>query len=95
MSELRRTPMYRVNWRPNLLLGGERELVLITALACGGLAVSGMNLVSAVTGGGVWLVCIGLFRLMAKADPHMTQVYLRQLTHQRFYPARSRPWRRD
>lgn len=95
MSELRHIPVYRVLYRPNLFLGGERELVLITAIACGGVAVAGMNIVSAVVGAAVWLTCIGLFRLMAKADPYMTKVYRRQLVLQQYYPARSRPYRRD
>jgi type IV secretion system protein VirB3 len=95
VNGLRQTMLYRVLYRPNLILGGERELVLFTALVCGGLAVSGMNLVSAVAGAGVWMVCLGLFRLMAKADPYMTKIYLRYLRINRYYPARSRPWRRD
>ena len=95
MSDLRRTPLHRALHRPNLFLGGERELVLITAIACAGVAVSGMNLVSAVVGGGVWLVCIGLFRAMAKTDPYMMKVYLRQLAYRPYYPARSRPFRTE
>ena len=79
MSTLRRTPLHRALYRPNLILGGERELVLITAIICSGVAVSGLNLVSMGVGLTVWLIAIGLLQMMAKADPHMSKVYLRQL----------------
>jgi type IV secretion system protein TrbD len=95
MSELRRTPVYRALYRPNLFLGGERELVLITAIVCGGVAASGVNIVAAGVALLVWLFSIGIFRMMAKADPYMSKVYLRQLQYRPYYPARSRPFRRD
>ena len=95
MSELRRTTVYRALYRPNLFLGGERELVLITAIVCGGVAASGVNIVAAGIGLMVWLFSIGIFRMMAKADPYMSKVYLRQLQYRPYYPARSRPFRRD
>jgi hypothetical protein len=34
-------------------------------------------------------------RKMAKADPLMRHVYLRQLRYARYYPARGRPWREN
>jgi type IV secretion system protein TrbD len=93
MSELRRTALHRALHRANLLLGGERELVLITAIICGGLAVSALNLVASAIGGSVWLIAIGLLRMMAKADPQMSRIYLRQLHYRPYYPPRSRPAR--
>ena len=95
MSALRRTPLHRALYRPNLILGGERELVLITAIICGGVAVSGLNLVSAAIGVAVWLIAIALLRMMAKADPHMSKVYLRHLRFAAYYPPRSRPFRKE
>jgi type IV secretory pathway TrbD component len=94
MSGLRRTPLHRALYRPNLILGGERELVLITAIICGGVAVSGLNLVSFAIGVAVWLIAIALLRMMAKADPHMSKVYLRNLRFAAYYPPRSRPFRK-
>jgi type IV secretion system protein VirB3 len=93
MAELRQTPLYRALHRPNLFLGGERELVLVTAIVCGGVAVSALNLVATAIGVGVWLVVIALLRLMAKADPQMSRVYLRQIGYRPYYPPRSRPER--
>ena len=93
MAELRQTPLYRALHRPNLFLGGERELVLVTAIVCGGVAVSALNLVATTIGVGVCLVVIALLRLMAKADPQMSRVYLRQIGYRPYYPPRSRPER--
>jgi type IV secretion system protein VirB3 len=95
MGELRRTALYRALHRPNLFLGGERELVMMTAIICAGLAVSSLNLIAIGVGAGLWLVLIGVFRMMAKADPYMSKVYLRQLKHGPYFPARSRASRPD
>jgi type IV secretory pathway TrbD component len=92
---LRRLAFHRVLHRPALFLGGEREPVLLTAVIAGGVAVSGMNAVSFLAGAVLWFASIPLFRWMAKADPRMTKIYLRQLQYRGYYPARSRPWRRD
>jgi type IV secretory pathway TrbD component len=89
MTELRRTSIHRALHRPNLVMGGERELVLVTAIVCAGVAVSALNAVAIAAGLGVWLVFIGLFRMMAKADPYMSKVYWRQLAYGPHYPARS------
>jgi type IV secretion system protein TrbD len=44
---LRRTPIYRALHRPNLFFGGERELVLITAILCAGVGVSSLTIFGA------------------------------------------------
>ena len=95
MSELRRTAIHRALYRPNLFLGGEREPVMITAVVCAGLPVTSLNLVAAAIGLTLWLLLTGIFRMMAKADPFMTRVYLRQLQYAGYYPARSRASRPD
>jgi type IV secretion system protein VirB3 len=95
MSGLRRTPLYRALHRQNLLLGGEREPVLASAIACAGLPAASSNLVALTVGVSLWLFLIGVLRMMAKADPMMSQVYLRQLNHPAYFPARSRPSRND
>jgi type IV secretion system protein VirB3 len=95
MSGLRRTPLYRALHRQNLLLGGEREPVLACAIACAGLPAASSNLVALTVGVVLWLFLIGVLRMMAKADPMMSQVYLRQLNNAAYFPARSRPSRND
>jgi type IV secretion system protein VirB3 len=95
MGELRRTAIHRALYRPNLFLGGERELVMITAVVCTGLPVSSLNLIAAVVGLGLWILLTGIFRMMAKADPYMSRIYRRQLQYAGYYPARSRASRLD
>jgi type IV secretion system protein VirB3 len=90
---LRHLPFHRVLHRPSLFLGGEREPALMTLIIAGGLAVAGMNTVSFLVGGALWFSAIPTLRWMAKADPQMTKVYLRQLRYRGYYPARSRPFR--
>jgi hypothetical protein len=46
MSDLRHTAFHRALHRPNLFLGGERELVMTTALLAGGLAIAAQNWVA-------------------------------------------------
>ncbi|HEY2616720.1 MAG TPA: conjugal transfer protein TrbD [Acetobacteraceae bacterium] len=92
---LRHLPFHRVLHRPSLFLGGEREPALMTLIVAGGLAVAGMNTVSFLVGGALWFSAIPALRWMAKADPQMTKVYLRQLKYRGYYPARSRPFRTE
>jgi type IV secretion system protein VirB3 len=93
MSGLRRTTFHRALHRPNLMLGGERELVLFTALLAGGLAVAAQNWVATGISLLLWFVGIAFLRMMAKADPYMSRIYLRQLRYQGYYAPRSRPFR--
>jgi len=93
MTELQRTPLFRALYRPQMILGGERELVLLSLVLCVGLGVTSQNMVGILVSTGVWVVVIALLRLMGKADPLMSKVYLRHLQYQHYYPARSTPWR--
>jgi type IV secretion system protein VirB3 len=92
---LRLTPIHRALHRPNLILGGEREPVLIIAIVCAGVVVSALNLVAIGIGGLVWLTAALFLRMMAKADPYMSKIYLRQLRFPAYLPARSRISRKD
>ncbi len=93
MSEpLRRTSICRALHRPALLLGAERELMLLTLLALGGLAVCAANLVAIGVCIILWLIVSQFLREMAKADPRLSRIYLRHLRHAHYYPARSRPF---
>jgi type IV secretory pathway TrbD component len=92
---LRRTPFYRVLYRPPLILGGEREPVLVTLVIAVGLVMSGLNFVSFATAAILWFGGIAAFRIMAKHDPYMTSVYRRQLAYRAHYAPRSRPARTE
>lgn len=88
-NQLRRTVLHRALHRPNLLMGGERELVMFSMLISGGLIASALNLPSLIVGSVIWGCSIGLLRMMAKSDPYMSSVYQRQLRYAAFYAPRS------
>lgn len=86
-------PIPRVLSRHNLVMGCEREPLLVSALVCGGVGVSSMTLVAAVVCATLWGGSLALLRWMAKADPQMLMVYRRTLNYRDHYPAHSRPGR--
>ena len=75
--------------RPNQILGGDRELVLIAILVAVSLAFSlgswwGLGLAV-----GFWIGAIAVLQRIGKADPLLRQVYLRHIRYRPFYPAKS------
>jgi len=91
---LRRNRIHRALSRPNLLMGADRELVLITGLASVILIFVVLTIYSALLGVALWSAIVGLLRLMAKSDPLMRQVYVRHVSYRSVYKATSSPWRR-
>jgi type IV secretory pathway TrbD component len=75
--------------RPNQLLGGDRELVLIAGLTAATVVLS----LGTWWGVGVaalfWLTAIAVLQRMGKADPLLRQVYLRHIRYRQFYSAKS------
>jgi type IV secretion system protein VirB3 len=47
-----------------------------------------------VFGVAVWIVVIGLLRMLAKSDPLMRQVYIRHISYKPFYKPTTAPWRK-
>ncbi|MDR4467982.1 MAG: conjugal transfer protein TrbD [Nitrospira sp.] len=90
---LRKIPIRRVMHRDNLFLGGDRELVLFCGAVAFALVFTAQELRAGIIGVSLWCCLLYLLRLMAKADPKLRYVYLRQLIYKRYYPARSTPWR--
>ncbi|MGR9060775.1 conjugal transfer protein TrbD (plasmid) [Rhizobium leguminosarum] len=91
---LQRNPIHRALSRPNLLIGADRELVLITGLASIILIFVVLTIYSALLGATLWIVIVAALRMMAKADPLMRRVYMRHMAYKPFYKATSTPWRR-
>jgi type IV secretion system protein TrbD len=90
---LRTLPIRRVGNRDNLFMGGDRELVMFSGLVAGALVFSAQELRAGVFGALLWFGALYVFRLMAKADPKMRFVFLRQRRYKKYYPARSTPFR--
>ncbi|PDT48350.1 MULTISPECIES: conjugal transfer protein TrbD [Sinorhizobium] len=94
LSGLQRNRIHRALSRPNLLIGADRELVLLTGLAAVILIFVVLTVYSVLFGIAVWVVIVGLLRMMAKFDPLMRQIYIRHIGYCSYYKATSSPWRR-
>lgn len=90
MSRLRRISFRRVLYRPNLLLGGERGLVITGAAVAALIPISQLNFITIALAVILWFGWVSLTRWIAKIDPNMSTVYLRSLKYKAYYPARSR-----
>ena len=90
---LRSIPIHRAGNRPNLVLGGDRELVMFTGLVAGALVFSAQELKATIFGASLWIIALYLLRLMAKSDPKLRAVYMRHRRYKTYYPARSTPFR--
>ena len=92
-SALARSRIHRALSRPNLLMGADRELVLVTGLAAVILIFVVLTWYAALFGILIWTVVVGLLRMMAKADPAMRRVYMRHVNYRLHYRPTSAPWR--
>lgn len=92
-SALHRNRIHRALSRPNLLMGADRELVLLAGLASVILIFVVLTVYSAVFGVAIWIVVVGALRMMAKSDPLMRQVYVRHMRYRAHYLPTSSPWR--
>ncbi len=78
--------------RRTTVLGGDRELVMFSALLCLLTALGGLNLISAALSLAFWLAALYWFRRWHKIDPLLRHVWLRQRSQQDFYPAKTSVW---
>ncbi|MGM4914892.1 conjugal transfer protein TrbD [Rhizobium sp. 768_B6_N1_8] len=93
ISSLQTNRIHRALSRPNLLMGADRELVLVTGLAAIVLIFVVLTVYSVLIGIAIWAAILGLLRRMGKADPMMRRIYLRHLRYRPRYRATSTPWR--
>ncbi|NID16422.1 conjugal transfer protein TrbD [Luteibacter yeojuensis] len=89
----RTVPIRRAGNRDNLVLGGDRELVMFTGLLAGALIFSAQEIKAGIFGVFLWVAALQIFRLMAKSDPKLRYVYLRQRGYKKYYAPRSTPFR--
>jgi type IV secretion system protein VirB3 len=92
---LRAIPIRRAGNRDNLFMGGDRELVMLCGLLAFALVFSAQEWRATVLGLALWCGALAACRLMAKSDPKLRPVYLRHRLYQRYYPARSTPFRHN
>ena len=93
MQKRRKLPIYRSLNQQNLILGCEREPILVSALVCFALAFIGLSVWTVGLALVVWLSTLFFLRKMAKNDPQMRAVYLRHVRYGACYRARSSAWR--
>jgi len=93
-SALQRNRIHRALSRPNLLMGADRELLLVTGLVAIILIFVVLTVYYALFGVTVWIVIVSLLRMMAKSDPLMRQVYARHISYKSHYRPTAAPWRR-
>jgi type IV secretion system protein VirB3 len=91
-NQLKSVKVHAALNKPNLLLGGERELMLVVGLFSAVMVFIAMTWQTFIIGVSLWLILSMLLRMMAKADPMMSKIYLRQLKYKDFYLAHSTPF---
>lgn len=89
----RQVPIFQAFIRPALLFGAERRLALIILPVCFGLIFVAMNKIAVVFALLLWSGSMYLFRLMAKIDPVLTEVYTRRRRYAKnYYKPRATPF---
>ncbi|MDE2222019.1 MAG: VirB3 family type IV secretion system protein [Candidatus Omnitrophica bacterium] len=84
------TPLLQSLTRPILILGGERENVILLACLCMSLCAVGRDFLSVALASLIWSVGILASKLSARIDPWATKVFLRSLSYRDFYHAREK-----
>lgn len=84
------TPLFQSLTRPILILGGERENVILIACLSLMLWTAGRDVISIVLAIVVWTAGVIISKVVAKADPWATKVFLKSIQYQDFYPAREK-----
>jgi type IV secretory pathway TrbD component len=84
------TPLLQSLTKPILLLGGERENIILLACLSLSLCTVGRDALSLILALVIWTVGIIVSKLTAKADPWATKIFLRSLLYRDFYSAREK-----
>ena len=84
------TPLLQSLTKPILLLGGERENVILLACLSLSLCTAGRDLMSLVLALLIWSIGIIASKICAKIDPWATKIFLRSLLYRDYYHARER-----
>lgn len=90
---LRTIPIRRAGNRHNLFMGGDRELVMFSGLLAAVLVFAAQDWLAFALGLGMWFASLWMLRKMAKFDPKLRFVYLRNRRYKSYYPPRATPFR--
>ena len=67
-------------------------MVMFSGLLSATLVLATQDFIAILAGIALWFLSIKALRMMAKADPYMRPIYLRQRQYRNYYPARSTPF---
>ncbi|MDE2026995.1 MAG: VirB3 family type IV secretion system protein [Candidatus Omnitrophica bacterium] len=84
------TPLFQSLTRPILMMGGERENIIICACISLMLAFSGRDFFAVGLAVIIWLSGLIASKIVARIDPWATKIFIKSLQYQDFYPARER-----
>jgi type IV secretion system protein TrbD len=90
MSGPRETTFHASLNRPNLMMGGDRELVLLSGIASVLLIFDLMTWWSIVLGIIFFPVAVSILARIGKVDPLMRSVSISSFQYKEYYPARAR-----
>ncbi len=86
-NDRRILPIHQSLVQPLLILGAERELVIVSAIAAAMLIFSLANAYFAVVGILFWFLALTGLQRLAKADTQMSKTYVRHVRYRSYYPA--------
>lgn len=85
-------PVHRSLTRPLLLLGGERELVLMLAIIAGIFIISLFRWWTIAIGVTLWFVGLWALQRMAEKDPNMSKTAVRAIRYRRWLTPAATPF---
>jgi type IV secretion system protein VirB3 len=88
---MRTVPIHASLLRPLLLAGGERELVILNAIAAAVLIFGVGGTMGIVMGVVIWTIVQFALVQLAKRDPQFRQIFARQIHQQKVYYAAAHP----
>jgi type IV secretory pathway TrbD component len=91
MANLKKvTPLFQSFTRPMLMMGGEREnIILVTCLSLM-IWTCGRDILAGLLAAVIFVAGFLTSKMVAKNDPWATKVFIRSLQYQDFYPAREK-----
>jgi len=94
--DLRSVPIRRIGTRSTLVMGGDREIVILGAMLAAMLIFPQVdNIVGWITGLTIWFVVLFASRRFAKSDPLLRPVFMRGRLYPKYLPAHSTPFREN
>jgi type IV secretory pathway TrbD component len=89
MEKPREVMIHQSANRPQQVLGGDREMVLLSALMAAMLIFALVTWWGVLAGLLLWVSAVAVLSRLGKADPMLRQVYIRHVRYRAFYPAKS------